>query len=107
MTMQTYTLKRGATLSLAGTASLPSGTWTAAASAKGPTMDAVETLTVTLTPPQSPSTDHTILIVATGVQTADWPIETVLIDVKFTDASNPAVVLTSPTFGVVVRQSVT
>lgn len=103
--METYTHKRGDTLSLAGTVSLPAGTWTATCKVKRPSGSALETLAVTLDPG---SPVHAILIEASSAQTADWVSgETALCDVRFSDGSvSPPVVIHSPTFGIRVQQEI-
>lgn len=106
--IQTYPIKRGATLSLAGTVQLPAGTWSASAQVRSTTsLSLVEQLSVTLTPPVFPATAHAILIEASSAQSADWPIGTLLCDVRFSDASATPVVLPSPTFAIQVQQEVT
>jgi hypothetical protein len=52
----------------------------------------------------APATKHTILIEG---QTTTWPVADVLVDVKFADASAPAVVLHSETLVVRVGREVT
>ena len=107
MSYETYTHKRGSTLSLAGTVTLPSGTWSASAQVRSASTSLVEQLTVTLTAPESPATAHTILIAGTAAQCADWPIGTLTCDVRFVDASATPVVVPSPTFLIIVTQEIT
>ena len=106
-TTQTYPIKRGATLSLAGSVELPAGTWSASAQVRSAVLALVEQLVVTLTPPVLPATAHTILIEASSAQTADWPIGSLMCDVRFADASATPVVVPSPTFVINVQQEVT
>lgn len=106
MSNQTYTLKRGVTLSLAGTATLPApyGAWTATAQVRNQAGDMVEPLTVTLTP----GDPYGVLVEGDSTKTNDWPIgERLACDVRFTDQSTPPVVLISPTFYLKVAQEIT
>ena len=82
---KTITLKHGATLSLFGTVQLPSGVWSARASARTPTGSLLGELTVTLVAPVSPSLLHSISLGASATTTAAWPIGTVLSDIRFQD----------------------
>lgn len=102
-----YTQKRGATLSLAGTVVLPTGTWTATAQIKDTNLAIIDTVTVTLTPPAGQATAHSILMVVSSTKTALWPIGNLFCDIRFADASSPPVVLPSPTFTIRVIQEIT
>lgn len=106
----TITFKRGGTFSYGCNLTLPAGTWSAACQIRDGRGNLVESLSVTLTPfsPVPPSTDnHTLLLVGTSTQTADWPIELLYGDVKFTDASvTPAVVHTG-TFTIKMSERIT
>ena len=99
--------KRGSTFSFSGLVQLPTGTWSAAAHIRNGHGDLIQTLTTTLTLPVSPSTQHTLLLTATATQTAAWPLENLLGDVVFTDASATPVVVPTGTFVVSVGEKVT
>lgn len=101
------TFKRGSTFSYSGMVELPVGTWSAAAHIRTPNGDLIQALTVTLTPPVNPSTEHTLLLEATAAQTLLWPCEKLEGDVVFTDASVTPVVVPTGTFTVEVREKVT
>ena len=105
-----YELKRGATLSLAGTVTLPAGTWAVQCQVRKSTsagLELVEALSVDLVP-GSGRAPHTILIEATSTMSGDWPEGTRLqCDVAFFDDSTPPVVLPSPTFVIKVVPAVT
>ncbi len=107
MTEPTYPHKRGATLSLAGTVTLPAGSWSATAQVRNSSGSLVQQLSVTLQAPVAPATAHAILIEATADQALTWPLGDLRCDVRFADASDPPVVVPSPTFIIKVQQEVT
>jgi hypothetical protein len=103
---KTINFKRGSTFSYGATFEMPSGAWTAAAqllSADGTRID----LDVTLTPPVSPATDHVLLIEKNATATSAWPLGFLKGDIKFSDASAPAVRIFTSTFAVEVCEGVT
>jgi hypothetical protein len=104
MATQSVTIKRGATLSLAGYVNLPSGSWSAASETRDQSGALVDDLTVTLTAPVSPSIYWTLLIGASATATAIWPVGPLSCDVRFTDGVN---VLYTPTFAINVVQEIT
>ena len=104
MATQSVTLKRGATLSLAGYVNLPAGSWSALSETRNQAGTLVDNLTVTLTAPVSPSIYWTLLIGATATATATWPVGPLSCDIRFTDGTN---VLYTPTFAINVQQEIT
>jgi hypothetical protein len=106
--MQSFPLKRGDTLSLAGTVSLPNLTWTPVCQVRDAKLTLLQTLAVALTPPASPPASgdwtYSILIAGTSVQTQAWPVSRLFCDVRFVNNSTPAVVRTFPTFAIDVVQ---
>ena len=56
MALQFFVLKRGATLALAGTASLVTGSWTALSEVRNLEGTLIATLDTTLTAPTAPNT---------------------------------------------------
>ena len=97
-------LKQGATLSLAGTATLPTGTWTATCKAIGNSGKFTTTLDVTLTN-TSGSTSHAITIIKAATYTADWPEGDLVCDLRFEDATG--VVIITPVFTISVLKRAT
>lgn len=100
--------RRGATFSYAGTATLPAGTWTAACSLEKSDGTLVANLAVTLEPLALPGANgetHALLLEATAVASAAWPMGAIVGDIVFTDVSG--VVLASPKFTVNVTRGVT
>jgi hypothetical protein len=79
-------LKRGSTFSYGCPVLLPVGVWAATAHVRDGSGSLIDALTVTLTPPSGSETHHQLLLVATAVQTADWPRKPLFGDVKFSDA---------------------
>jgi hypothetical protein len=98
---QRIDLKRGATLSLAGTAALPSGTWTATCNAIGNSGKFKTMLDVALTDPISPATAHQVLVSKAAADTATWPEGDLTCDIRFEDASG--VVIPTPSFVIAVH----
>lgn len=111
MTTQIITHKRGATFSLSGFVKLPAdSTWNGSCSVKTADGTLVEPLSVNLQLLVTPDADgntHSILIEGTADEAADWPIEKLRCDVKFTSFDTPPLVEYSPTFVVDVVQEVT
>ena len=101
---QNIYLKRGATLSLAGYVNLPEGPWTATSEVKNSDDVLVDSLTVSLTAPVSPSTIWTLSLSATAEQTIDWPLGPLSCDIRFT---NTGAVLYSPTFIIFMQKEIT
>lgn len=98
--MQTYTHKRGATFSLAGSASLPAGVWTATAQIKrGASVIAAPSVTL-----GEAVNGATPIALTLADSTATWPLTELSCDIRFTDGTN---VLYSPTFIIDVAQEVT
>jgi hypothetical protein len=102
--VQRESIKQGETLSLAGTASLPTGTWSGAASYID-VAGVSHALTVVMSAPVLPATLWGVLISTTSANTATWPVGVGTCDVKFTDATS--VVRKSPTFEIEILQAVT
>jgi hypothetical protein len=100
---------RGSTFSYSGTATLPSGTWSATAKlrALSDPDTVVATFDVTLNAPVAPSTDHTILVEFAASEQEEWALEKHFFDVRFEDDSATPVVLHSPRIVVDVRQGAT
>lgn len=100
--------RRGATFSWAGTATLPAGTWSAAAALEKSDGTAVATLAVTLTPLGTPGANgetHALTLEASAGAQAAWPIGTLVGDIVFTEASG--LVLATGRFTVAVVRGVT
>ena len=101
---QSIFLKRGATFSLAGFATLPAGDWTATSEVKNNQGVLVQELTVTLDPPVDPETAWPLVLFASAEDTATWPLGPISCDIRF--AYGTAVIYT-PTFIINVVQEVT
>lgn len=100
--------RRGATFSYTGTATLPSGTWSAACSLEQSDGTLVDNLVVTLTPLGTPGPageTHALLLEKAAASTAIWPLGAIVGDILFTDAGG--VVLPSGKFTVNVTRGVT
>ena len=107
---QQIAIKTGATFSVPFLVLLPAGTWSAACDIRKGDDTLVGALTVTLAALDTPDADgttHSGLLEATSEQTRGWELGTRRADVRFADTSNPAVVLTSDSFVVVVEKGVT
>ena len=98
-------IKQGATLSLAGSVSLPAGDWSASASISSGGGGFYSSLDVTLTPPVSPQSDHHILMLKDASVTEHWPVESLNCDIRF-ECSDGTVVF-SPTFSIHVSKGIT
>jgi hypothetical protein len=101
--IQSISIQQGETLSEAGTASLPAGTWTGATTFID-VAGVSHVLTTTLLAPVSPSLLWSILFVATAAQTALWPVGIGRAGVTFTDSTG--IVRKSPLFELIVTQTV-
>ncbi len=97
-------IKQGATLSLAGSVSLPAGDWSASASVSSGG-GFYSSLEVTLTPPVSPQGSHHILMLKDASETEQWPVDNLNCDIRF-ECSDGTVVF-SPTFSIHVSRGVT
>lgn len=105
---QTIDLKRGDTLSLAGFAKLPEGTWAATAQVDRASGAALDDLTVELVPLEEPGPEgqtHALSLYKDADGTLEWPTEILRCDIRFTDDSG--VVVHSPTFAINVVYEVT
>lgn len=101
-------LKRGATLSLAGTVALPAGQWVASAQVRDTKGALLAALDVTLSEPVAPSQLYGIVIEGSSIETATFPVADVLCDVRFADTGQtPNVVIQSPSFVIRVVQEQT
>lgn len=105
MALQFFILKTGATLSLAGTVSLPTGTWTATSEVKTLDGTLVDVLSVTLAAPVSPSTLWTIQLFADAAVTETWPLGMLNCDIRYIDAGGN--VIYTPTFQFNMVQEIT
>jgi len=105
MATQSFIIKRGATLALAGTVSLPTGVWTATSEVKDQTGTLVSTLNVTLTAPTAPSTVWVILMGQTSDDTLTWPLGPLNCDIRYVSSGND--VIYTPTFQFNVVQEIT
>jgi hypothetical protein len=103
---KTITFKRGGTFSYGSLVQMPAGTWDADAQLVAPDGTRID-LVVTLTPPVSPATKHTLLIEAPASATESWPSEMLKGDIKFIDASAEPVKLPTSTFVVEVIEGIT
>ena len=86
----TTTHTAGTTYSRAGLYKLPAGTWSAAATVKTAGGTLVQALAVNLSELGSPDVDgntHALSLLATAAETATWPLQQLLCDIIFTDAS--------------------
>lgn len=80
----------GTTYSRAGLYALPAGTWSATATVKTAGGTLVQALAVNLSELGSPDVDgntHAMSVLATAAETATWPLQQLLCDIIFTDAS--------------------
>ena len=105
MATQSFPIKTGASLAIAGTVSLPSGTWTATSEVKDQTGNLVSTLNVTLTPPTGSSSIWVIQITQTAENTLTWPLGPLNCDIRYVDTSDN--VIYTPTFQFYVSQEIT
>lgn len=105
MATQSFPIKTGATLALAGTVSLPAGAWTATSEVKDQSGNLVSTLNVTLTAPTAPSTIWVIQISQTAENTLTWPLGPLNCDIRYVDSSDN--VIYTPTFQFQVSQEIT
>jgi hypothetical protein len=99
--------KRGGTFSYGCLVQLPAGTWDAEAQLRKTDGTLIDDLDVTLDPPVSPETRHTLLIERAASATASWPLEKLQGDVRFVDASPEPVKLPTSTYVVEVIRGIT
>ena len=112
--------KRGDTFSYGATdVALPAGeSWTARAQVRDPLAPdgaaALTELAVTLTPPVAPATTWDLWLLASPADTANWPVngnyanpKILVCDIQFSLSGNPAVVVSSATFQILVYRDVT
>jgi len=112
--------KRGDTFSYGATdVALPADEgWTARAQVRDPlapdSAAALTELTVTLTPPVASATAWDLWLFASATDTANWPVngnyanpKILVCDIQFSLSGNPAVVVSSATFQILVYRDVT
>ena len=99
---------QGATFSRTGLIKLPAGTWTVAGNVKSQdgTLRSAFTCTLEAITPDSAGNNYSVLIEVDSTSTAEWPVETLVADLKFTDNSDPPVVIISNRFNILVQQAV-
>lgn len=105
---QAIQMKRGSTLSLAGFAKLPPGTWSASAQIDNDNGAPLATLSVTLTALGEVGENgetHVLLLYKDAESTESWPMTAVSCDIRFEDTSG--VVIYSPTFKIIIVKEVT
>lgn len=103
------TLIRGATFSRAGTIKLPAGTWSVTGSVKSTDGVLISNFICTLTQLGSPLTNgdtHSLIIEVPSTETVNWPVDTLVADLKFNDTSLPPVIIISNRFNILVQQEV-
>ena len=105
MATQSFILKRGATLAIAGTVSLPSGSWTATSEVKDQKGTLVAELDVTLTLGSPPSTLWIIVLRKSATDTLEWPLGPLNCDIRY--ASNADEIIYTPTFQFNIVQEIT
>jgi len=110
--MKTQTIKfiRGSTFSYTGLIKLPAGLWTVSGDIKIKEGSLVSEMVCTLVPlsvPDASGNTHSILLEVDSTVTTNWPINTLIADLYFSDDSVPTVVLISSTFSIAVQDSVT
>ena len=87
---------RGTTFTRLGMSTLPAGTWSIAAKVYTGAGVLVETLGALITALPTPDADghtHAWSITSDASETALWPLAALMLEVRFTDTSNPAVVV--------------
>jgi len=104
MALQFFVLKRGATLALAGTASLVTGSWTALSEVRNLEGTLIATLDTTLTAPTAPNTLWLLTLGKDAASTALWPLGPLNCDIRFVDGDE---VIFTPTFQINVAAEVT
>jgi len=97
-------VKRGATFSLAGFVTLPSGTWKATSELKDNSGALIAELEVTLALQPLPDTRWGILLYTDATATALWPLGPLNCDIRFQYSNS---VIYSPTFVVNVVKEIT
>lgn len=105
MILRSTNIKQGATFALAGLIYLPDGTWSIESKVRQQDGTLVSTLNAALVAPVSPATQYGVTLSATADETKDWPLGTLLCDIKFTDSL--VGVLITPTFDIVVEATQT
>lgn len=103
-------VKVGATFSVPMLVLLPAGTWGAACDIRKGDDTLVGSLTATLEPLETPDADgntHAGLLQAPSTQTAVWALGTWRADVRFSDNSDPPVVIYTEAFSVTVEKGST
>lgn len=102
------TLIRGATFSRVGLVKLPAGTWSVAGDVKtqGGTLVSSFDCTITAITPDSAGNNYSILLEVPSTSTSSWPVDTLVADLKFSDLSDPPVVIISNRFNILVQQAV-
>jgi len=102
-----YNFKQGATFSLGGFASLPTGSgyfWEATAELRDGNGVLISELQVTLQAPTAPDTKWALLLYQDATETATWPLGPLYCDIRFV---NSGTVLPTATFVVNIVQRVT
>lgn len=108
MKTSSTTIIQGATFSRLGLVKLPAGTWSVAGNVKtqsGTLLSAFECTLVAITP-DSAGNNYSVLIEVPSTLTIDWPVDTLVADLKFSDLSDPPVVIISNRFNILVQQAV-
>ena len=103
-------IKTGATFSVPFTVVLPAGTWTADCDIRKADYTMVGSPNVilsALTEPDASGNTHVGLIDASGNQTKLWATGTMQSDVRFSDTSNPPIVILSDGFSITIERGVT
>lgn len=108
MKTSSTTLIQGATFSRVGLVKLPAGTWSVVGSVKTQSGTLVSDFTCTLTAvtPDSKGNNYSILLEVPSTATIDWPVDTLVADLKFSDLSDPPVVIISNRFNILVQKAV-
>jgi len=108
MSTHSTTTKRGGTFGRAGTFPVPPGTWDVTATVREADGTLVDHLTCTadvLDELDANGNTVALAITATATQTADWPVKTLVCDIRFEDTGGN--VLHTSTFLIVVQEEVT
>ncbi len=102
------TVIQGATFSRVGLVKLPAGTWSVAGSIKTQSGNLVADFDCTLAAitPDSSGNNYSVLLEVPSTSTVDWPVDTLVADLKFSDLSDPPVVIISNRFNILVQQAV-
>lgn len=107
--MEKISIKRGATLSLAGLFTLPAGSWSARSNVEDSSGNVIFSFETTLVEDSStPGSTHSLLMVASSSNTLLLEVGTTYIsDIIFIDDSPEPVVLKTDTFGIKAIKEVT